>query len=187
MQSVLKLSPTSAPALKSPYIQIAKPKLLQEAGKLSSQEQAYGVELEELYHFIHQSISSALHEAKQQTDFNYWYSKDRNQRKVEEALSYIDEHFHEDFGLEQATDIMHCSSTYLNRLLKQYTGSTFYNLLTQKRIEHSKHLLAMDLQTVWEISSEVGYTNVHSFIRAFKRSVGVTPGHFRESCLVHSG
>ncbi|SFS68890.1 AraC family transcriptional regulator [Paenibacillus sp. BC26] len=187
MQSVLKLSPPSAPALKSPYIQITNPKLQQDAGKLPYQEQAYRIELEELYHFIYQSITSALQEAKQQTDFNYWYSKDRNQRKVEEALSYIDEHFHEDFGLEQVTDIMHCSSTYLNRLLKQHTGSTFYNLLTQKRIEHSKQLLALDYQTVCEISSMVGYTNVHSFIRAFKRSVGITPGQFRESSLAHSG
>ncbi|RAP75964.1 helix-turn-helix domain-containing protein [Paenibacillus montanisoli] len=129
---------------------------------------------------FYQSLTTALKQMTGQTEFNYWHSKDRNQRKVEEALAYIDEHYEEDFGLAQVTDIMHCSSTYLNRLLKRYTGSTFYSLLTRKRIEHSKQLLTMDGQTVNEISSAVGYTNVHSFIRAFKRSVGVTPGQFRE-------
>ncbi|AZN43027.1 helix-turn-helix transcriptional regulator [Paenibacillus albus] len=102
---------------------------------------------------------------------------------VEEALAYIDVHFGKDFGLAQVTDEMHCSSTYLNRLLKQRTGYTFYSLLTQKRIERSKQLLMMDSQTVLAISGEVGYTNVHSFIRAFKRSVGITPGQYRESSM----
>ncbi|WP_308639654.1 helix-turn-helix transcriptional regulator [Paenibacillus silvisoli] len=133
---------------------------------------------------FYQSLTTALMQMTGQAEFNYWHSKDRNQRKVEEALAYIDEHFEEDFGLAQVTDIMHCSSTYLNRLLKQYTGNTFYNLLTQKRIERSKQLLVLDGLTVNEISSAVGYTNVHSFIRAFKRSVGVTPGQFRETSLI---
>ncbi|REE67292.1 AraC-like DNA-binding protein [Paenibacillus taihuensis] len=111
------------------------------------------------------------------TSFIYEY---RNQRKVEEALAYIDSNLGRDVGLTQVTDVMKCSSTYLNRLLKQYTGYTFYSLLTRKRMERSKLLLAADGQTVHAISGAVGYTNVHSFIRAFKRSVGVTPGRYRE-------
>ncbi|MFC5452360.1 helix-turn-helix transcriptional regulator [Paenibacillus aestuarii] len=106
--------------------------------------------------------------------------KGKNQRTVCEAITYIEKHFSEDFGLDQLAETMHCSSTYLNRLLKQHAGNTFYNLLTQKRIDHSKRLLSFNYRTVNQISNEVGYNNVHSFIRAFKRSEGMTPGQYRE-------
>jgi YesN/AraC family two-component response regulator len=105
---------------------------------------------------------------------------DKNQRIVWEVKSYIEEHFKKDFGLEHLSERVNRSSTYINRLLKQYTGSTFYNLLTEKRIVCSKQLLSLDNWTVNQISNEVGYNNVHSFIRAFKRNEGVTPGKFRD-------
>ncbi|QHW33706.1 helix-turn-helix transcriptional regulator [Paenibacillus rhizovicinus] len=133
--------------------------------------------------FIYRYLASALHQAMPLSDEAYRSGMDRNERKVEEALSYIEAHYENDFGLDQLTETMRCSSTYLNRLLKQYTGNTFYNLLTRKRIERSKQLLSQDRLTVGEISAAVGYTNVHSFIRAFKRSEGITPGQYRESCM----
>jgi YesN/AraC family two-component response regulator len=105
---------------------------------------------------------------------------DKNQRIVWEIRSYIDEHFNQDFGLEHVSELVKCSSTYINRLLKQYTGSTFYNLLTARRIVSSKQMLSLNDWTVCQISNEVGYNNVHSFIRAFKRSEGITPGQYRD-------
>jgi YesN/AraC family two-component response regulator len=111
---------------------------------------------------------------------------DKNQRIVWEVKSYIEEHFNKDFGLEHLSERVKCSSTYINRLLKQYTGSTFYNLLTEKRIVRSKQLLSLQDWTVGQISSEVGYNNVHSFIRAFKRSEGVTPGQYRDLVIVNA-
>ncbi|WP_222429959.1 helix-turn-helix transcriptional regulator [Paenibacillus cremeus] len=105
---------------------------------------------------------------------------DKNHRIVWEVKAYIEAHFNVDFGLEQLSERMNCSATYINRLLKQHTGSTFYNLLTEKRIACSKQLLTLNDWTINQISSEVGYNNVHSFIRAFKRSEGLTPGQFRD-------
>ncbi|SEN86778.1 helix-turn-helix transcriptional regulator [Paenibacillus sp. OV219] len=139
-------------------------------------------ELEALRNSIMYSVvERMLH--KQEGSITLFYQSLLATHIVEEALAYIDVHFGKDFGLTQVTDEMHCSSTYLNRLLKQHTGHTFYSLLTQKRIERSKQLLMMDSQTVLAISGEVGYTNVHSFIRAFKRSVGITPGQYRDSSM----
>lgn len=105
---------------------------------------------------------------------------DKNQRIVWEVKAFIDANFTKDFGLEELSELVKCSSTYINRLLKQHTGSTFYNLLTDKRIVRSKELLFLNDWTVNQISNEVGYNNVHSFIRAFKRSEGITPGQFRD-------
>jgi YesN/AraC family two-component response regulator len=105
----------------------------------------------------------------------------RNERMVQNALCYIDQHYNKDVGLDQLAEAMRCSSTFINRLLKQHTGYTFYHLLTQKRIESSKQLLAIQHCTVCHISEAVGYNNVHSFIRAFKRSEGATPSQFRAS------
>lgn len=65
------------------------------------------------------------------------------------------------------------------RCVKQ--GINFNDYLNNLRIEHAKELLiSLDLR-VQEIALQVGYLNVNSFIRMFKRASGLTPGEYRKS------
>ncbi len=73
------------------------------------------------------------------------------------------------------------NSVYLGRLFKLATGQTLSEYLNRYRIELSINLLTeLDL-SINDISEKVGYTDVRSFIRFFKKYKGSTPGKFREN------
>ena len=110
-----------------------------------------------------------------------------NERKIkqaaEEILLYIDGNYHRDIVLSDAATALLYTPSTINSILKQATQKTFYDLLTEKRISTAMELLDSTNLLISQICEEVGYSNVQSFIRMFKRVTGITPGIYREKCL----
>lgn len=50
-------------------------------------------------------------------------------------------------------------------------------------MDRAKELLADPAVKLAEIAELVGMGNVQSFIRAFKKYEGMTPGQYRDSCI----
>lgn len=102
----------------------------------------------------------------------------------QDLLTKMQEYLDSNIGNHQfsvagmATDFF-LSTSYLSRLYKEQTGETILEYVNRKRIERVKMLLTETDETVEAIVSAVGYYDVSSFIRKFKRLVGVTPGEFR--------
>ena len=48
------------------------------------------------------------------------------------------------------------------------------------RLEHAKLLLANTKMSCADIGAQVGFRHPQSFVRAFKKYVGMTPGTYRE-------
>ena len=74
---------------------------------------------------------------------------------------------------------MGLSSVYLTKLFKLATGKTLSEYLNYYRNQQSLWLLTQTGDTVNEISAKVGYTDVRSYIRFFKKFYHVTPGEYR--------
>jgi AraC-type DNA-binding domain-containing proteins len=58
-------------------------------------------------------------------------------------------------------------------------GKSHTELLIETRMNEAKRLLKETDKPVTEIAHEVGYCNASAFIRAFKRSEGITPHQYR--------
>ena len=71
------------------------------------------------------------------------------------------------------------TDTYLCKLFKAHTGENLFGYIQNLRLTKAKELLDSSAFTVQEISVEVGYVNVSSFRRAFKRCFGVQPSTLR--------
>ena len=71
------------------------------------------------------------------------------------------------------------SPNYLSALIKKVTGSTFVDLLTQKRIEVAKELLMCTDLKVREIAEKCGYSDQHYFSYCFKKYAGMSPNACR--------
>ena len=69
---------------------------------------------------------------------------------------------------------------YLNKLFKLSTGKTISEYLNSYRIDASKPMLLEEGATVAAVSSQLGYNDVRSFIRFFKKFTGITPGDYRQ-------
>lgn len=94
--------------------------------------------------------------------------------------SYINEHFTEELTLEQVASLVGFSKYHFTRLFRQYTGTSFYKYLNQKRIAHAKNLLLDPELSVIEVATQSGFSSLSAFLRMFKLSNNCTPTEFRK-------
>jgi len=112
-------------------------------------------------------------------------AKDHDGRLVlySAIIDYIDRNYaNSDFGLAQMADSFNLNRNYVGQIVKEITGRSFSEHLTDKRIHKSKELLENESFTVNEIAAQVGFSYSYYFIRKFKQMEGITPGQYRESC-----
>ena len=94
--------------------------------------------------------------------------------------NYINEHCCEPLNLDDIAKQAGFSKYHFTRLFKQFTATTFYQYLNQKRIKHAGRLLADPDISVTDAALSSGYTSLSSFIRMFKIINGCTPTEYRK-------
>ncbi|GAA3399516.1 helix-turn-helix domain-containing protein [Paenibacillus hodogayensis] len=103
------------------------------------------------------------------------------------ALDYVAKHYGEDISLELVAEKLGLSRGYLSTYFHEKTGQTFSEYVNGLRMQRAKEMLSGTDSRIQDIAAEVGYQNVNSFIRMFKRICGLTPGEFRRVALQQSG
>jgi len=98
---------------------------------------------------------------------------------VTKAVRYIEEHYHRDLTLQEVSDQVNMNPTYFSVLFKEQMGVTYIKYLTRVRMDNAKRLLQQGM-LVQEVSERVGYHQYRHFVDVFKRTVGMTPGQYRE-------
>ncbi|WP_057305835.1 MULTISPECIES: helix-turn-helix domain-containing protein [unclassified Paenibacillus] len=104
----------------------------------------------------------------------------KNNKTVEKVVAYIHTHYQTDLSIEMIAIGVGLNSSYLSRIFKQHKSQTILEYLTLKRMEESKNLLMDTNMNLNDISMAVGYNNVNSYIRFFKKIEGITPGEYRK-------
>jgi AraC-like DNA-binding protein len=100
---------------------------------------------------------------------------------VEFMLESIRERYHEDLSLDMLADKLGLTPSYVSRYFKDKLGVNFSDSLNEMRIKKAKELLGASNDPVRDIATRVGYMNVTSFIRMFKKGTGLTPSDFRKT------
>jgi two-component system response regulator YesN len=101
---------------------------------------------------------------------------------VEEVLAFIERKgMDPDFSLQLIADHFNMSVSNFSHYFKRTTGQNFKDYVNRYRIQTSIELLRGTDETLESIAQKAGYSNTSSFIRSFKKLVGVTPGQYRES------
>ncbi len=95
--------------------------------------------------------------------------------------SYIKNNYHDSMlSIQAMAEYFGISSSYLSHSFKKQTGQTILNYVNYIRIEKAKELLAENNDSIKNVTFKIGYHDVSSFIRKFKKAAGITPGEFRE-------
>ncbi|KAA2239065.1 helix-turn-helix transcriptional regulator [Chitinophaga agrisoli] len=76
------------------------------------------------------------------------------------------------------------SVNYLNRKIKEATGKTTSQLITERLIREAKGLLKHSDRSIKEISCALGFDDVAHFIHSFKKMEGITPRSYRKHALI---
>ncbi|RXZ82982.1 helix-turn-helix domain-containing protein [Paenibacillaceae bacterium] len=100
---------------------------------------------------------------------------------IVEVKGYIEQEYaNPDMSLNHLCERFGLNGKYLSRLFKEAVGEKLVDYLVRVRIEESQRLLRMTSLSLQEIANSVGYMHDISFIRAFKKLVGTTPGDYRK-------
>lgn len=98
---------------------------------------------------------------------------------VEHILQYIHDHFSEEIVFEEMAKDIGISYSYMRKIVLEETGNSLIDYINQLRIDRAKHLLLESEMAIAQIASEVGYYNVRSFNRFFRKFEGVAPSTYK--------
>ena len=110
----------------------------------------------------------------------YTYHLNYENETLVSAIKYINENFGGDISLEVVAKSCYISVNELCRLFKKHMGTTVTKYVTSRRITEAKKLLK-EGHSVAEIAARCGFMDYTSFIRAFKKTVGMPPGQYKKT------
>lgn len=100
----------------------------------------------------------------------------------QEAKRYIEENYMRDMNVTEIADYLGISYAYLSKIFRSQAegNGKLSEYLNVFRIEKSKEYLCQTNLALGEIAERVGYNNVQSFQRFFKKYENLTPGEYRK-------
>ncbi|SFS69068.1 AraC family transcriptional regulator [Paenibacillus sp. BC26] len=106
---------------------------------------------------------------------------------IEFVMNYMEQHYRDDITLDILSDKLNISASYLSTYFKSKTGMNFIDYINNYRIDLAKSLLKGADLRIQDVASQVGYQNINSFNRMFKKISGVTPSEFRKQQYLMEG
>ncbi|MNP50952.1 HTH-type transcriptional activator Btr [compost metagenome] len=122
------------------------------------------------YHVL-DTLSAQLH-VDESTKVNHesWLQKGRE---------YIDIHYADGINVERVSTYIGVERTYFTKQFTKYYGVTPIRYLQNLKMNEGKKLLQQSTYTLSEIASSLGYPDLFSFSKAFKKMEGISPSQFR--------
>lgn len=107
---------------------------------------------------------------------------DTSETLIQQIEQYLQVHYCEpEFTVQKAASQFNLSMSNLSHYFKSHTGVTVSDYVESLRLNLAQTLLVETNKSVSEISALVGYLQPASFMRAFKKVVGVSPTNYRNA------
>lgn len=104
---------------------------------------------------------------------------DANNFILKNALMFMYDNYVLKLSLMDVAEQCYISNWHLSKLLNQYTGKGFFEIINIIRLDKAKELLKTTSKKIQDISEEIGFQDVTHFSRIFKNHVGVSPKEYR--------
>lgn len=104
-----------------------------------------------------------------------------NRDFIDEVAKYIENNY--DDGNLNVTTIgkeFNTAPPYLSKMFKDYMGESMLDYINKCKIRKAKELLRDYRYTIYDVAKNVGFVDSNTFIRAFKKYEGITPGKYKE-------
>lgn len=101
------------------------------------------------------------------------------ERQAALAVEYIDRHFDDcDLTMTVLCKKLAISVSYFSTAFKDYTGKTFVEVLTDRRLKEAKMMLSTSDLKTYEIAERCGYRDSSYFSALFKKNTCMTPKEY---------
>ncbi|MFC5449411.1 response regulator transcription factor [Paenibacillus aestuarii] len=101
--------------------------------------------------------------------------------KMQRALRYIHEHYHEEISIDDVSYAIGISPSYLHQLFKKEMDRTFLDYVTEHRIQQAKRILRQEDAKITDVAARIGYRSPQHFTQVFKKVTGLLPHQYREA------
>ena len=106
----------------------------------------------------------------------------RKDSLAEEIRGYLDNNYRDsDLNVSKTADHFGYVLSYISKLFKDAQGVSIVEYISRLRVEETKKLLCSTDQPLQEIAQKVGFNNVASLIRVFKKYENMTPANYKKS------
>ena len=103
--------------------------------------------------------------------------------RLQRVKEHVDENYSEEISLEKAAQIAATEKTYFSTFFRKKVGITFTDWLRQIRVAKAIEIIKTRNQSICDTAFEVGFGDLRSFERAFKRYTNMTAREFKQSIL----
>ncbi|NLL71328.1 MAG: helix-turn-helix transcriptional regulator, partial [Epulopiscium sp.] len=104
----------------------------------------------------------------------------REDTMIDEMIGFIHEHYDTDLSLTDIAEQFNLSSGYVGILFKKSTGENFKDYLNIYKVQKAKEILETEDIKIKDLAQRVGCNTTNTFIRMFKKYVGISPGQYGE-------
>jgi len=104
-----------------------------------------------------------------------------NSNIIREFNYLVEIHFKEKHSVVDYAELLHKSPKTLSNLFKKLENKTPLQFIQDRLILESKRLLKFSNKSVSEIGYDIGFNDVQSFSRFFKKQEGLSPLDFKQS------
>ncbi|MGC6767481.1 AraC family transcriptional regulator [Enterococcus sp. LJL128] len=105
-------------------------------------------------------------------------SKIKNQELINSILDYINQNYQAG-NLTDMCAVLGYNPSYISKLIKQFSGKTYKQLINEQRMKKAVILLQNNELPVYEIAEQVGISNLTSFYKRFQAFTNCTPQEYR--------
>jgi len=125
---------------------------------------------------IYEMIRAGIKKQEKYTMFN-------PNAQVEDIRQYIHQNFGEPLTVGGLSKLANMSESNFSRRFKLETGQTPAKYLHTVRLEKARKFLHIKDYSVTDVALACGFTGVSHFSKSFKNAYGISPIHFKNTCL----
>ncbi len=113
----------------------------------------------------------------------YWQNNPvsgSNMNQLGQIRDFLDANLTRSVTLDEVAQRFNISKYYLDKIFKKVYQTTPIQYHQNKRIEKAKELIQYGNMSLGGIAEALGYNDINSFSRAFKKVDGVAPSYYRQ-------
>ncbi|WP_225362471.1 helix-turn-helix domain-containing protein, partial [Limosilactobacillus reuteri] len=102
------------------------------------------------------------------------------EKNITMALKYINSNLEKSLTLENVSQRIYLSPSYLSRIFKNYFNDNFINYINLQKIALAQEKLIFSNTPINKLAHQVGFSQTSYFTKIFKQKVGMTPSKYRK-------
>lgn len=132
-------------------------------------------DIKEVQRYMIQLVSYTVHQIDKYADNN-------GNKLVHSIIQYINENIDQStLSLKKISELNYANPSYVSRIFKEVTGTTFMDYLNTIRINKAKELLINSNLKIYEIAERVGIADANYFSKYFKKHTNYSPALYKDT------